>query len=347
MRWLLHPASEFDRFVKIWDETNAACQGLPFLRADSVRPLLREFGSGRELIAIGTDDARKSAMGLLAPKGRGLWETFQPSQLPLGAWLVTPGLELEPVLAALLMKLPGFALAIGITQQDPILLPRPTDTPRLQTLDYIQTAWVEVTGSFEDYWNARGKNLRHNMRKQRSKLDADGIRTRLEVLRSPDEVGEALVDYGILESAGWKAAKGTAIHPDNSQGRFYRTMLEAFCEQGAGRIYRYRFGDKVVAVDLCIEADDVLVILKTTYDESNKTLSPAFLMREDAFKPLFSEGRIARVEFYGKLMDWHTRWTDRARTLYHVNYYRWSWLAAVQRAASRLRRQRNARSTAA
>ena len=35
-----------------------------------------------------------------------------------------------------------------------------------------------------------------------------------------------------------------------------------------------------------------LVILKTTYDESIKTISPAFLMREESFRGLFEEGRI-------------------------------------------------------
>ena len=44
------------------------------------------------------------------------------------------------------------------------------------------------------------------------------------------------------------------------------------------------------------------------------------------------------VEFYGKLMEWHTRWTDHVRTLYHINYYRWPWLSTVQQLASRLSR---------
>lgn len=67
----------------------------------------------------------------------------------------------------------------------------------------------------------------------------------------PDDIAQAIADYGLLESAGWKAEGGTAIHPDNAQGRFYRAMLENFCRQGRGRVYRYRFDDKVVAVDLC------------------------------------------------------------------------------------------------
>ncbi len=66
---------------------------------------------------------------------------------------------------------------------------------------------------------------------------------------------------------------------------------------------------------------------------------PAFLMREDAFRGLFAAGRIKRIEFFGKLMEWHTRWTDNARTLYHVNYFRWGWLRRAREVASRMARK--------
>jgi hypothetical protein len=106
-------------------------------------------------------------------------------------------------------------------------------------------------------------------------------------------------------------------------------MLENFCAAEAGRIYRYWFGDRVVAVDLCIESQGTLVVLKTTYDENFKTLSPASLLREDELRAIFHEGRIRRVEFFGKVMDWHTHWTSATRTLYHVNCFRWAWMARV------------------
>ena len=224
---------------------------------------------------------------------------------------------------------------IGLSQQDPLFGDRPKDGGHWQTLDYIETPWVEVSGSFEDYWAARGKNLRTNMRKQRAKLEAEGTPPRLEVLTSAADVAQGLADYGRLESAGWKAADGTAIHPDNAQGRFYRAMLEAFCRGGAGSIYRYSFGGKVVAVDLCVASVATLVVLKTTYDESYKTLSPSSLMREDAFRRIFAEGRIKRIEFYGRVMEWHTRWTDKTRVLYHANYYRWPFLARLRGLAGR------------
>jgi CelD/BcsL family acetyltransferase involved in cellulose biosynthesis len=246
-----------------------------------------------------------------------------------------PGQEVEPLLSSLARGLPGMALIVGVTQQDPDCVPRPADTPRLQTLDYIRTARIAVSGSFDEYWSLRGKNLRHNMKRQRAKLAQDGIAARLEVLTRAEDVASAIVDYGRLESSGWKVAGGTAISADNPQGRFYRDMLEAFCRAGRGRIYRYRFGDRVVAVDLCIEGGGALVILKTTYDESVKTLSPAFLMRQEAFRGLFDEGRTKRIEFYGRVMEWHTRWSEDVRTMYHATWCRWPLLSRLRRVLTR------------
>ena len=41
-------------------------------------------------------------------------------------------------------------------------------------------------------------------------------------------------------------------------------------------------------------------------------------MRQEAFGKLFEEGRIRKIEFYGRLMEWHTKWSDEVRSLYQV-----------------------------
>jgi len=320
--WTFCSAAEFKRLAITWDELNQHCGRLPFLDSYFVEPLLTVFGTGSESIALGRRDGNVVAAAIIYRNGLGRWALFQPSQMPLGPFLVLPHLAVDAVAESLLQKLPGFNLALGLTQLDPALGARPDDSGVFSTLDYIDTAWVDIDGDFDTYWAARGKNLRQNMRKQRNKLAADGVVIAFDVIRGEAEVEEALRQYGTLESSSWKSGEGTAVNLDNEQGRFYKAMLEAFCRAGRGVVYRYRFGEQVVAIDLCVESGDILVILKTAYDSSNKSLSPAFLMREEEFQHLFAEGRIKRVEFFGRLMEWHTRWTEEKRTLYHANAYR-------------------------
>jgi hypothetical protein len=341
MNWKLYPIAQLERLAPTWDAINDAAGGLPFLESRFMLPLCDIFGHRALKLALYENSHGPVAIGILTRTGPAQWETFQPSQVPIGAWLQRPEVPIRPLLRGLLEALPGFALTVGITQQDPDLLPRPGDGECLTTLDYIQTARITIEGSFEQYWEARGKNLKHNMKRQRSRLEKEGVKTSLEVVTRPEDIAQAIVEYGQLESAGWKAQGGTAIHPDNAQGQFYRVMLEAFCRQGSGRVYRYRFNDRTVAVDLCLERNASLVILKTTHDESIKTCSPAFLMRQEAFRKLFEEQRIKRIEFYGKLMEWHTRWSNEVRTMYHVNYYRWPILSEVRRVLMKIRAQKD------
>jgi hypothetical protein len=89
-------------------------------------------------------------------------------------------------------------------------------------------------------------------------------------------------------------------------------------------------------MDLCVEGGGCIVILKTAYDEAlGPQLSPALLMREEATRGLFDAGRFERIEFYGRVMEWHTRWTDEIRTMYHLNGYRWPWLGRLHALAAR------------
>lgn len=334
MNWKLYPIDEFERRQDAWQRLNCDVNSSsPLLNVAFLLPALREFGTGNEILAVYGGGQNPQAMAIIAPNGRlGGWETFQPSQAPIGAWLQDGSIDLQYLLTTLINKLPGFPLIFGVTQQDPDLLKRPEEQAVLRTLDYIDTAKITIEGSFDDYWQARGKNLRHNMKKQRNSLEKLGIATRLELITRPEEVAQAISDYGRIESASWKAEGGTAIHPDNAQGRFYRAMLEAFCRHGAGRIYRYWYGNEIAAMDLCIEGSGSLIILKTTYDEgvSNGT-SPAFLMRQDSFKQIFDDNRVQRIEFYGKLMEWHAKWSEEVRTMYHINYYRWPLLPRLRR----------------
>jgi len=328
MKWKLTPAARFSDHAPQWDALQALNLAAPMLQADFVAALLTEFATGTELLAICAD-----AMAIVLPHGRGSWATFQPAQAPLGMWIERPGIDRAAAMGSLLRALPGLPLILGLTQLDPLLAPAPADAGA-----YIETARITVAGSFDDYWAARGKNLRSNLKKQRARLAADGLDVRLQVSVASHEMADAVRDFGRLESAGWKAQAGTAVHLDNAQGRFYARMLAAFAARGAASVYRYWFGDQLVAMDLCIGQGDCIVVLKTTYDESvPKTFSPALLMREEAVRAMFESGSIGRIEFYGKVMEWHTRWTDEVRTLYHVNLYRWTALRRLHALAQRRR----------
>ena len=254
------------------------------------------------------------------------WTTFQPSQLPLGTWVACRDVNLTDLAESFMRSNIGTCLVFSVTQIDPLQAPAHVSTARSRIDAYINTAWLELSGTFDGYWAARGKNLRQNMRKQRNKLAADDVTVQMRVITRAEDIAPALTRYGALESTGWKADQGTAIHPDNAQGRFYCHLFEDSARRGEAVLYEYMFGDKTVAMNLCLLRANTLIVLKTAYDESNKTLSPAFLLREAELQSFFSDGSVTRIEYFGRVMDWHTKFTDMQRTLYHFTYFRWAWL---------------------
>lgn len=340
MKWSLAPASGFAAQAGRWQALNAASAASPLLEPDFIEPLLACFGNGAELLATCHAQGQVVAMALLVRRRRGAWETFQPSQAPVGLWLQLPGQDSAALARSLLAALPGCALVLSLLEQDPHMAPRPPTSPALATMDYIDTARVTVAGSFADYWQGRGKNLRANLKKQRARLEREGTATRLDEVRDSASVAQAIADYGRLESAGWKALGGTAVSAGNAQGAFYRALFERYCARGQGVIYRYWFGQQLVAMDLCLECEGTLIILKTAYDESfGGALSPTLLMREQQFERVFDGGRIGAIEFFGKVMEWHLRWTDEVRTMYHTTAYRWPLLPALIRHAQSLKKK--------
>jgi CelD/BcsL family acetyltransferase involved in cellulose biosynthesis len=320
-----------------WNRLNDCRLGVPILHADAVAAALTVFGDGREQLFVGRLGTDVAAMFVLQPQGRLRWSTFQPSQLPLGCWVATAEFALDDLARQMMRSgAAGLCLAISVTQVDPLQAERGGDAADNRHIDYIPTSWLEVSGSFEEYWAARGKNLRQNARKQRNKLATDGIAARMRLMRDVAEVAPALARYGTMEGAGWKAQQGTAILPDNDQGRFYDRLLRDAAARGEALITEYLFDDCTVAMNFGLLRAGIWIVLKTTYDETvPNALSPASLLREDELQHIFGGGEIRRIEYYGRTMDWHTKLTDRQRTLYHLTAYRWPW---VKRLVERRRR---------
>ncbi len=326
MKWNFLPASEFDAHARTWDALNVRGFNSPLLSSRYLRATLQAFQTGREMLAILGDPVQPDAMCILVRNGRFFWDTFQPSQAPIGFWLMRASMEMEAALNSLLRALPGFALAVGATQQDPLLIRRPESSDRMLTFDYIDTMHIDLNVDYGNYWQARGKNLRQNMRTVRNRLERDGLAYQVSCTTEADQVGYFVEQFARMESAGWKAEQGTAVRFDDAQGRFYVDLLQSFCRAGAGCIYSLTLNDTIVAMDLCIHQGGSVIVLKTTYDEKFSEYSPAMLLHQELLRMLTQVHDMQRLEFYGKAREWQLRLTGEKRTMYHINVYRWAWL---------------------
>lgn len=330
IHWQAKPIDLRSPDIEDWAKLHRECDASPLLHPDFLSAALREYGGRDTRMWTCREGGRLLAAAVLRTDGPLRVGTFQPSQAPIGFWLQRPDVPTADLVTALAARQPPWRLVLSITQQDPALLDRPADTKLLRITDYIDTARITVATDWPSYWQARGSNLRQNIRKARNRLEKAGKRCELRTITGVDQIADAVRTYGEIESRSWKASEGTAVSPDNDQGRLYTDLLRRFALRESARCYQLCIDDQVAATDLCILGRDEIVILKTTFDESFKDFSPAFLMRETAFASLFAENRFKRIEFYGRAMEWHRRWTDEIRTMYHLTSYRAPLLAFLR-----------------
>ena len=157
----------------------------------------------------------------------------------------------------------------------------------VEKLDYIQTARIQLEGTFEEYWTGREDRLRKNNDRLRRRMAEKGLSLDFGIVRDPSGVGNAIREFARMETKGWKAQGGTAVAADNAQGRFYQAVLEDFCARGEGVIYQLRIDGQVVATDICLVRGSMQILLKTAYDEEWSVYSPGVLIREDIMRDVY------------------------------------------------------------
>lgn len=308
-----------------WQQLNERRFGAhPLLDADFLGPLLREYGDDSIRLARLDDGGDVLGLALVRRVRPGKWALFQPDQAPLGPIMVDlERVDASGAIAGLLTSLPGLAAELELTFLDPQFSPLPPQGPCVEWIPYATTMGVETTGSFDEYWAARKKQLRYNLRNYQKRLVEAGIEPRFEVITEPDRIAWAVDDYGDLESRGWKAALGTAIHRSNSQGKVYREIMRGFAERGSALATRMLIGDRLVAGWLIIVSGGMAVMLKTTFDESLSDYAVGRVVLFHTLRHLFERDDIRVVEFYTKANAVQLQWSTISRPTYHANIYRY------------------------
>lgn len=351
MTWIIHPARHLlDQHHEAWQTLNARCYGAhPLLDARFVGPLYEYFGSEGTWLMERKDHADNVVgLALVEKAGMGFWHLFMPSQANIGPLLLDDGGS--PVRACgylddFVQSLPGLTLQLGLQKQDPRYsrLAEIEHEPRLERIPDWSTTHVDTDGDFERYWQARPKKVRRGVRRILKRLDAENIRWRLVEVRDRHGMAAGVRDYGELESAGWKGDEHTAISRDNVQGRFYTRVLEDFAQTRNSTIYQLYFNDRLAASLLTVGQNDMLIVLKTTYNEAVARLAPGRLIDYLMLERAFADPRIRRIENYTNASAEDARWCSGSRVLYHVNFYRSQTLrrmAGVRRRIARLSTRR-------
>jgi hypothetical protein len=328
MSWVIEPAIEaFPSHAAEWDRLNAElCAAHPFLDSRFIGPLLVYFGSGDELLCMHHDGGVIDAALILRPLGWRRWALFLPGQAQIGPLLCSKARVLESLFEAL----PGYAWSIDLLAIDPDYAP---DWSGLRLPHLVRhhalTMAINISGGFDDYWQTRPGQLRKNLRRYRQRSEKQFTTRKFNVIAEPQQIAAAVKRYGEIESSGWKGKAGTAINANNLQGRFYVNVLKGFAEQGQAKICELLLDEKTVASRLLICNDKMVIILKTTYDETLASIAPGRQHLLETLQHFFSEKQQSRIEFYTNANRDQAEWASSLRFIRHHQIFRNESLAGL------------------
>ncbi|TXH27076.1 MAG: GNAT family N-acetyltransferase [Elusimicrobia bacterium] len=337
MSWeIVAAATRFPELTADWDRlNNQLYNGHPFFDSRFIGALLVHFGSGNERLCIHRTSGLVTGALILVPSGRGRWALFRPAQVQASALLLSDVGALETLFAAL----PGLVWTVELYAVDPRFAPDFTalKLPQVST-PQAHTIGVQVVRDFNDYWAKRARKLAHNLRRYFRRVESEGYALRFLAFRDEAEIAARVGRYGTLESAGWKGRAGTAISRENTQGAFYEEVLRGFAATGQAAVYELQIGDHLAASRLMIANAEMLILLKTTYDESLSRFAPGRLLLYQLLEEQFRHPTLKTIEFYTNATTDQKEWATFGCTIRNIQIFR---SPVVSAAFSILRANRN------
>ena len=249
--------------------------------------------------------------------------------------------RLEIIVQSLFKKLPSFFLAMHIELQDPDI----TNANIFKAMncaevnECAENTSIPAGVEFPQYWEQRSKSVRKDIGRRIRSLEREDIAVEYRVIDGLSDADEGFSEYCRLESAGWKGKQGTALTEANNQGQFYKEVISGFMKEGQAKFHQLLFDGVVVASLIAIENNEMIIAIKTAYDESMSKFSPGRLLDYYMLQNLLVEGNDKDIENYTNASEQDQKWFSRVRQMYTVTIYRYGWVMRLASLKQKLQRK--------
>lgn len=270
-------------------------------------------GDERELRAVAPLVAHRGHLELL-----GVRELFEPMDL----------LAASPeALAALCGRIARLGVPLRLER-----IPQGSPTPEALRVAYGRRGRVLVRESsawpslvLGDAWaqelggglsSRRRSDLRRALRKAETEGEVVARLLRPTVAELPPLLEEAFA----IEDRGWKGEAGSALARDPSRAVFYRDLAERAAAAGRLRIDLLDIGGRPAAMQIALDWDRRLWLLKIGYDLAFRHCSPGMLLLAHSVRAAAEEG-LEAFELLGTAEGWVEPWTTDVRPTVTVLAY--------------------------
>ncbi len=185
--------------------------------------------------------------------------------------------------------------------------------------DGLSAYVLDLPSTYDAYLAGRSAKFRNHLKRAEKKLTSSGQMGVHELT----DVGQFEAAFEVVlqvERTSWKHSFGSAITAVPHQAGFYRDFgREAL---GAGRLHLQwmTLNSRPVAYNLGYLTRAGYHYLKTSYDNTYRSLGPATVLRARLIENLCARG-IARMDFPGEPYEWESQWTDSVRRRVVLSIY--------------------------
>jgi CelD/BcsL family acetyltransferase involved in cellulose biosynthesis len=188
---------------------------------------------------------------------------------------------------------------------------------------------------------------RSDLRRARRRAEQQGD-VRGEIISPTPRQVDSLLDTAFtVEARSWKGATGTALSNDPVRGGHLRRF--AFWASGAGilRLCLLHIGDATAAMQIAVEHNSALWLLKIGFDPEFAICSPGNLLLAESIRYAVNR-KLISLEFLGTVEPWTRVWTEHERKCVSLRYYPFNFHGAAgflsDSGANLVRRMRSHRS---
>jgi hypothetical protein len=185
----------------------------------------------------------------------------------------------------------------------------------------LDASWAEP----ESHFNA---GRRSDFRRAMRHAEKEG-RVEFELV-TPDSASldRLLAEAYEAELNGWKGARGSALAIDPVRADFYRRYFHECTRKGILRLAFMRIDGLAVAMQIGVEINQRLWLMKIGYNEAYAKMSPGSLLMLAVLRQATQNG-VESIEFLGSVEPWTEMWTKTVRECVHIHAYPVSFVSVV------------------
>ena len=279
---------------------------------------------------ITTFENGRMVAGLPLMEGR-KWKFFRSFNFPNNSWLQAGALLTDhqrittrsyQQMAQQIRSLPGSLVVLDwayeSSELDNLLAELRRIGSHVVREPQFKTGFIEISGSWENYFLQRSKGFRKKIRSSFRKLEELGS-VQLERYSSFDDLRQltGLFDAAVeIESLGWKGQQGTDLNSNPVVRKIFLDVWSELASAGMLEILFLKIGNKRIAFEFGYRSKRIYYSHKIGFDPQFANFSPGQVLVYQQLREWFRTGEVKQVDTVGEIDQAIGKWCTEIRQRY-------------------------------